>query len=127
MGLGLYGDFDNLALWNIFWLHSEILDECLNWTKKPGRIPVHSDLLPYCEDSLPFVLTSTNKTIEHEALYSTPEEFIAKVGDDYPPCREYYGKFWHSIVDERALLYRGAVSTANNVIQVQFGKKGANE
>lgn len=127
MGLGMYGGFDNPALWNLFWLHSPLVDDCFGWTEKPGRIPVHSDLMPYCEDSMEFVLTSTGKTIQHEALYSTPVEFIAKVGDDMPPCREYYGKFWHSIVDERALLYRGATSTADNVIHVQFGKKASNE
>lgn len=46
-GLGLHPAFEDVGIWNLFWLSSPSIDQLITWDKEPDTVPVYVPSIAY--------------------------------------------------------------------------------
>jgi hypothetical protein len=102
------------------------VDKCLSWDGDKGQIPMHSDLIDDCADSLEYIVYK-QRTLDSLASTVTTHEFIRLLieHDCHPSRRSYYGdNDWQTVTKKCAKMFRGVLKKENNVVYGSFDKLG---
>lgn len=130
VGLGAHPGFDTPGAWNIFALHSELLDKPALMSN-PDKVPVATNILPACVGAAYQVIPGTNIRAGELADSVSPEEFVAKILSFHKFLpRLYLGeKRWQALIARKVNKFKAQPpqvekpNSTGRVIAVDFSRR----